>query len=1292
MADQAALMAKATALKRKHELEEQEEKHRLEVERIRKQKEQIEMDAEIAAAEARLNLLEHNREQYVKPSETVNSAFVSHQAGAFTGAGDQGSTLSIVPVKLKSKKGDKVLQTYAFLDSGSTATFITNALLNRLNLQGTKTNILLRTMGQEKLVKSQCVSGLEIAELAGNHFFELPEVYTQDAIPVCKTNIPRQQDIERWDHFKPIRIPELDADVELLIGTNAAKLMEPWEIINSKNNGPYAVKTLLGWVINGPLNSSDASQRSCPTIHVNRISIVKLEELLVSQYNQEFNERTLEEGPGMSIEDKKFMEIVEGSLCVQEEHYCMDLPFSKENICLPNNRCIVEQRIKSLKRKFERNYDYKTEYTTFITNLIDRGYAEVVPPDQLELKDEDHMDDYSRQVTDTISNNFYVDDCLKSVVTEEEAVKLVKELTELCLKGGFRLSKWTSNCRSVLSSIPEEKRSKPTRQLHLDQDSLPVEKALGLSWCAESDTFIFQLSMKPKPHTRRGVLSTVSSVYDPLGFLAPYTLLPKLLLQEMCRQRLSWDDPIPKSMSQCWTTWLQDLQKLEEFKVKRCIKSSTCKGTHVAQLHHFADGSNHGYGTVSYLRLQDESGNVHLAFMLGKARVAPLKQTTIPRLELTAAVLAVRVDRMLKQELSLQLEGSCFWTDSQTVLRYINNKSKRFHTFVANRVAAIREVTQPSQWRYIGSKLNPADEASRGLAADSFLACHRWINGPDFLKKPQQEWPVPFEPQPIPSDDPEVKKDVLVYAIDSNPEDATFKLLHYFSSWSKLKISVAWFLKLKDILLSLSTKRKELMATFSTSGSSIASHEVEEGMKRARAAVVKQLLTVSDLSRAESAIIRHSQHATFGEEICELESGASAVKNKSNIYRLDPVLQHGLLRVGGRLSRSTLLEEQKHPVILSKGQHVSELILRHLHQELGHAGRNHMLAALRQKYWITNANSACRKILSKCVICRRYRGHSAKQKMADLPEERICPDLPPFTNVGVDYFGPIEVKRGRAMVKRYGVIFTCMASRAVHLEVAYSLTTDSCINAIRRFICRRGSVRQMRSDNGTNFIGAERELREALAAIDHTKIHQTLVSKEIEWVFNPPAASHHGGVWERLIRMVRKVLYSVLKQQTLDDENLNTIFCEVEAILNGRPITGISEDAEDLDPLTPNHILMVKGMPILPPGTFQESDKYIRKRWRQVQYLSDLFWKRWTREYLPLLQKRQKWSRPQRNFIIGDLVVVMDHTAPRGSWILGRVINAYPDKNGLVRVVQLKTKTGQLERPISKIFLLQEAL
>lgn len=312
--------------------------------------------------------------------------------------------------------------------------------------------------------------------------------------------------------------------------------------------------------------------------------------------------------------------------------------------------------------------------------------------------------------------------------------------------------------------------------------------------------------------------------------------------------------------------------------------------------------------------------------------------------------------------------------------------------------------------------------------------------------------------------------------------------------------------------------------------------------------------------------------------------------------------------------------------------------------------------------------------------------------MSDLPKERVLPDVAPFTDVGVDYFGPLDVKRGRTILKRYGVIFTCLSSRAVHLEVSHSLDTDSCINAVRRFICRRGPVESIRSDNSTNFVGAKKELKRALAALNQSKMERTLAQEGIKWSFNTPAASHQGGVWERLIRSVRSVLTSVVGQQILDDEGLQTLMCEVEAILNDRPITTVSDDSNDLEALTPNHILLLKGKPILPPGLFKPSDVYIKRRWRQVQYIAELFWKRWTSEYLLVMQERQKWARPKRNFSPGDIVIIADATAPRGSWMMGRVLSTTSDSKGLVRSVRVQTKTSILERPVTKLCLLLEAV
>jgi hypothetical protein len=461
---------------------------------------------------------------------------------------------------------------------------------------------------------------------------------------------------------------------------------------------------------------------------------------------------------------------------------------------------------------------------------------------------------------------------------------------------------------------------------------------------------------------------------------------------------------------------------------------------------------------------------------------------------------------------------------------------------------------------------------------------------------------------------------------------------------------------------------------------------------------------MADLQNAEKAILQYVQKKAFAQEVKILErkipeeesvkkrgQDSHYVKKSSTIYKLDPHMQDGVIRAGGRLRRSSLPEETKHPVILPKESKITELILCDIHEIKGHSGRNHMLAHVQKKYWIIKANAAARRVINKCVVCRRQRAAVGEQKMADLPESRVTPDEAPFTRVGVDYFGPIEVKRGRSIVKRYGVVFTCLAIRAVHIEKADTLETDSCISAIRRFIARRGQVKEIRSDNGTNLVGAEKELRKQIDTWNQSEIHESLLQVNIDWIFNPPAASHFGGIWERQIRTIRKLMSSMLKEQTLTDESLQTLFCEIEAIINSRPITRVSGDAGDLEALTPNHLLQLKVKPSLPPAIAEETEPYAKRRWKQVQYMADIFWKRWSREYLLQLQERQKWLRPKANLQTGDVVLIVDGSRPRNAWQMARVTATMPDNEGLVRQVQVQTRSSTLVRPVAKLCLLLEA-
>ncbi|MCG8431673.1 MAG: hypothetical protein MJA29_10925, partial [Candidatus Omnitrophica bacterium] len=414
---------------------------------------------------------------------------------------------------------------------------------------------------------------------------------------------------------------------------------------------------------------------------------------------------------------------------------------------------------------------------------------------------------------------------------------------------------------------------------------------------------------------------------------------------------------------------------------------------------------------------------------------------TIPRLELTAATLAVRVDAMLKRELEIPISRTLFWTDSTAVLRYVLNETSRFHTFVANRLTVIHEGSDVSQWKYVNTKLNPADYASRGLSAEALVQKKQWICAPDFLWQSETEWPtMPTQLLgEVSGDDPEVKQSVpaSVFATGSSVTDLgteteiVNKLINYHSSWFRLKRSVAWILKVKSELLRRVRNKSDKVVSDSD-------QSVE---------TCKAWVTITEMRQAEKLILRVVQHQAFKLEFDDLECN-KRVKSSSHLRRLAPVIIDGLLCVGGRLNRANLPVGFRNPVILSKNHHVSELILSEIHLLVLHSGRNHMLSDLRQKYWLIHAPSAIRKLIAKCIPCRRRRASVCEQKMSDLPQDRLVPDEPPFTSVGCDYFGPFHVKQRRSRVKRYGVMFTCLTSRAIHIEVSETLDTDSYINSL----------------------------------------------------------------------------------------------------------------------------------------------------------------------------------------------------------------------------------------------------
>ena len=379
----------------------------------------------------------------------------------------------------------------------------------------------------------------------------------------------------------------------------------------------------------------------------------------------------------------------------------------------------------------------------------------------------DNEDQFDKDVTKTLFRNFYVDDMLRSKEDVNSSVKFIQNVKQLCQKGGFNLTKFVTNNQDVLKSIPDEHKGPSLKNIHIiDKSSDVIDRALGVSWNLQNDTFIFSFKLKDKPLTRRGILSTISSMYDPLGFVSPFVLKGRILLQRLSARKYGWDDQLPDDIKDAWCDWKVKINQLENTSIRRCFKPKTFDDIEECSFHHFSDASEEGYGQCSYIRIVDVNGNIACTLIIGKSRVCPLKFVSIPRMELAAAVLSVKIASLIQKELAFSNTRHYFWTDSKIVLSYLQSNSRRFKTYVANRVQQIKNATMVEDWNYIRSADNPADISSRGLYPEERNKIDVWFNGPTFLRSPQNEW--------IQS-----KVDVTIDEEDSELGKLTPSLLHH---------------------------------------------------------------------------------------------------------------------------------------------------------------------------------------------------------------------------------------------------------------------------------------------------------------------------------------------------------------------------------------------------------------------------------------------------------------------------------------------------------------------------------
>ncbi|XP_026219876.1 uncharacterized protein LOC113164689 [Anabas testudineus] len=1277
--------------------------------------------------------------------------------------------------KVVLRNGDRTMDGYAILDDGSERTILLHPAAEQLGLKGEPEDLPLRTVRQELQMLHGAMVSFTISPAAEpNRVFNINRAFTAKRLGLAEHTHPVEALQKKYWHLRDLPLQSLHCvRPVLLIGSDHPHLITPIEPVRlGPPGGPAAVKTRLGWTLQGPAQGLRyrLSEQQClftstlsPSADIYN-HVEKLWQMDILPWRSE-------KACTRSRQDKEALALLEQRTVRKEiegtQRYATPLLRVQQMPQLKAPKDAVLPQLRATEKRWVKDPEKAAAYRVEIQKLINAGYVQKLEPGdedtptswyiphhmvthngknrvvfncsfefrgenlnklllpgpilgpsllavllrfrehavavssdirsmfhQVRLLPEDqpllrflwrdgkreeppsiyewrvlpfgttcspccaifalqkHIIEHSREGEDirqAVLQSFYVDNCLRSLTSENEARVLVDKLQDILGSGGFELRQWASNKISVISHLPPEIRSDSAELVINKGQEDASEPALGLRWHCSSDTLTYNHhSVTHSTVTLRTIYQVLASQYDPLGFIVPYTTRAKVIVQRLWDKKRDWDDPsLPEGLLHMWQEWESELSSLKNIVLPRCYTSEEMDSdTNHREIHIFCDASERAYGSVAYIRTKNTEGKVETAFLTARSRVAPKRQQSIPRLELCAALTGAQLANVLKKELTLLIHQIILWTDSTTVLTWLSSESCRFKVFVGTRVAEIQDLTDREAWRYVDSANNPADDITRGKHLQELTADSRWFQGPAFLKHSSDKWPQLHQIPSISADCEEVKKTAfcgLIAALPAVPD------IEQLETWPQVVAAIAQCLH----------------------------------------GAANTPPTADNYREAENSLLQRVQQECFPDDYQRLMMGKS-ISSSSRIITLAPEFDNvaHLIRVGGRLRHTTAIEEETLPPIILDPKHkITQLLIQHCDDQLHHPGCERVFAELRRKYWILRGREAVRRHQHHCTECRKWRGNPKQPRMADLPPARLRLHKPAFYSTGVDCFGPYHIKIGRRTEKRWGIIFKCMTTRAVHLDLLPSIDADSFLMSLRRFVARRGKPFELLSDQGTNFRGGERELQEAFSSL-HPDLQVQLASQQIKFTFNPPSAPHFGGCWEREIRSLKQALQVTIGTQSVTEEVLQTVLVEIEGILNSKPLGYTSSDVADPDPITPNILLMGRLDASLPQVVYPESEILSRRRWRHSQLLADQFWRSFIRFYLPGLQTRQKWCSESANLQAGDVVMIIDPQLPRASWPIGQIIQTFPASDGRVRTVEGKVGDRSYTRPVSRIISL----
>ncbi|XP_058128544.1 uncharacterized protein LOC131292823 [Anopheles ziemanni] len=1164
-----------------------------------------------------------------RPDRQTQSNVVSSLSHVVAGSK---TLLKYVPVTVYG--AGKSINTYALLDDGSAVTLMDQDLLAELGVEGYPNPICLSWTGE--LTREEPASRTVSLEISAadnaEKTYVMRNAHTVADLALRQQTLAVEELTAAYDYLGAADVKGYTkATPRILIGIDNLHLMTTLKTIEGSPGQPIAAKTRLGWVICGtqgtPTSRQPHSVYMCTCTEADSRLDDTLRKYFLTDHISYDSPVTI-----LSRSDERALTILESTTRLIDERYETSLLWKSDDISLPDNRKMALKRLECLERRMKREPDLANAVNEKLTEHLSKGYVRKLLPEELtscyarkwylpifpitnpnkpgkmrlvwdaaathqgtslnanlisgpdlltelpavlhkfrefkfaitadiremyhqvkinekdmqsqrflwrwgnadnkpeefvmtrmtfgatcspasalfvkNLNAERFATDYPRAVQ-CIKEQHYVDDMLASTELEEEALKLAQEVELIHGKGGFALHNWRSN--STLVNIHFGCDVGYLKEINFDS-SVSVEKILGMWWNWHTDTFHFKLTPKrdhelldgQQTPTKRQVLRMLMSIYDPLGLIAGYLWFLKVILQEVWRTRAGWDVPINEDLDNWWKEWLSGLRYTEKISIPRCYRQYVTIDGLKVQLHVFVDAGKDGYAAVAYLRFEN-NGTTEVSLVGGKAKVAPLKYVSVPRMELQAAVVGARLASHIQRSHTQPISECILWTDSRDVMCWLDSDHRRYSIFVAHRVSEILEKSTIDDWRWVPTRHNVADECTKWGNLQRHLTNSRWFTGPEFLGKPATEWP-PLQATPT-----ETEEEARIYIGTHHIAPAPLIMFERFPRWRTLLRAMGY---VSRFIMNCRSKQSGNTGP----------------------------LVQEELQKAERIILREVQRQVY------------------------PAEYNMLLKPPG-LSTTIRLPKTK---------------------------------------------------------------------------------------------------------------------------VAYSLSTDACILAIRNFIVRKGTPIEIFSDQGTNFVGANRELIEAMKKVDKERLMEELDIPNMKWSFNPPSAPHFGGAWERMIQTVKKTLEGMPFHHLPTDPILKGMLVEAEGIINARPLTHVPVDRQEEAPLTPNHFLLGSSSGTKPLLPLDDSPIALKNNWKATQIYADVLWKRWVKSYLPTLTRRTKWFEPVEPMKVGDAVLIVDESLPRNCWPRGIVEKLTISRDGVVRkAVVLTAKGTRLERPAVKLAKIQ---